>query len=139
MAEVAPALAFAADAFSSPNTCFVKIGTPGVEFPVKDAQLKRTAARPSVRNHKTRGHPLSVLGGYSGTVTFKMPVAPAVYVLQVGSTYTLIFAYDDANLYTVGIAVTDITDSIPDQDGNDPPMIEVSANLEGEITKLGIL
>src|SRR5262245_3458021 len=133
------ARAFAADAFSSPNTAFVEIGTPAVEFPVKDCQFKRTASRPSVRNHKTRGHPLSVLGGYSGTVTFRMPVVPAVYVLVVGNVYALKYGYDDTHFYTVGIAVTDIQDSIPDQDADEPPMYEISAMLEGEITQLGIL
>jgi len=138
---VSPRRAFAADTFISPNTCYIEIGATGseVEFPVKDAQLKRSCKRPSVRNHKTRGMPLSVQGGYDGTCTFKMPVAPGVYVLQLNEVYPIIFAFDDTNSYTVDIAITDITDSIPDQDGEEAPMWDISAILEGDIVELGIL
>jgi len=132
---------YAADAFNSPNTAYIKVGPTGteVELPIKDCTVKRTAARPSVRNHKTRGHPLSVLGGYSGTVEFKMPVATGTYSLTVGGTYNLIFYYTDTASYTFGIAITDIQDSIPDQDGTDPPMYTISAQLEGQITNLATL
>ena len=143
MAEAVPAVAppYSADAFNSPNTALIKVGPVGteLELPVKDCTMKRTAARPSVRNHKTRGHPLSVLGGYSGTVEFKMPVATGTYSLTVGQVYSMIFGYTDTVQYTVGIAITEIQDSIPDQDGTDPPMYMISATLEGQITNLATL
>jgi hypothetical protein len=147
MAEPAPpeasqqVLTFTADNFNSPTTAFVKVGPAGteIELPVKDCTMKRMASRPSVKNHKTRGHPLSVLGGYSGTVEFRMPVATGTYSLAVGGTYSLIFGYTDTVTYTVGIAITDISDAIPDPDGEDPPMYTISAILEGEITKLDTL
>lgn len=132
-------LAVVIDAFSSPNTAFVEIGSPSVEFPVKDCTFKRSAKRPSVRNHKTRGFPATVAGGYDGTVTFKMPVVPAVYALNLNSVYALKFAYDSVNFYQVNVSITGITDTIPDQDGEDPPTYEIEAQVEGDFVKLGIL
>jgi hypothetical protein len=140
--EVAPrVLPYAADNFNSPTTAFIKVGPPGteIELPIKDCTMKRTATCPSVKNHKTRGHPLSVLGGWSGTVEFRMPVATGTYTLAVGAVYSLIFGYSELATYTVGIRITDISDAIPDPDGEDPPMYSISAILEGQITDLETL
>jgi hypothetical protein len=140
--RVTPAVqVFTADNFNSPTTAFIKVGAPGteVELPIKDCTLKRTASRVSVKNHKTRGHPLTVLGGWSGTVEFRKPVATGAYTLTVGAVYSLIFGYTETETYTVGIAITDISDAIPDPDGEDPPMYSISAILEGQITELGTL
>jgi len=143
MVEASPLVnpPYAADSFVSPIDCLLKLGPAGteVELPVKLVTYKRTAALASVKNHRTRGHPLHVVGGYTGTIEFNMPVAVGVYTISIGSTYSMIFVYSGTTEYTQQVRITDITDTIPDPDGTDPPMYAISGVIEGQIAALGTL
>src|SRR5262245_20233173 len=117
MAEVSPAAvpAYSAQAFISPTKCYLKVGPTGTEvaLPVKVVTHKRSGTAVSVKNHNTLGFPLSVPGGYTGTIEFNMPVTVGVYTIAVGQTYNMIFGYD-TGAYTQQIRITEITDTIPD-------------------------